>query len=58
MKRNISLLVLTCEIAVIVVLHALKMSQVTHNAVELNGSISKSTTIVPLVKPYQLVSLK
>jgi len=61
MKRNISLFVLTFEIAAIVVLHAVKMNQVQGQAHETNSniiSLSKSKAVVPVVKRYQLLSIK
>jgi hypothetical protein len=58
MKRNISLFVLAFEIAAIVVLHAVKMSQPQAQGHNLNTNITKSNTPVPVVKHYQLLSLK
>jgi len=59
MKRNISLFVLAFEIAAIVVLHAVKMSQSQTQGHNLNtNNITKSNTPVPVVKRYQLLSLK
>ena len=56
MKRNISLFVLAFEIAAIVVLHAVKMSQ-SHTP-DLNLTITKSKTSVPVAKSYPLLSIK
>jgi hypothetical protein len=56
MKRNINLVILGCEIAAIVILHAFKMNQ--QNNQEPNNSISKTTEIKPLVKHYPLLSIK
>jgi len=59
MKRNISLIVLACEITAIVVLHAVKMSQAgQQKSLEINNTISKTSTNVPAVKQYSLVVLK
>ncbi|MEO5592854.1 MAG: hypothetical protein ABIR15_11865 [Chitinophagaceae bacterium] len=56
MKRNISLFVLTFEIAAIVILHAVKMSQSQGH--DLNTNITKSKSAVPVAKRYQLLSIK
>ena len=57
MKRNMSLMVLVCEIAAIVVLHAYKMGGNVQKTAETNSSLVKTTTIAQTVK-YPLVSLK
>ena len=56
MKRNINLLILGCEIAAIVILHAFKMNQQVN--AEPNNSITKTTTITQQVKHYPLLSIK
>lgn len=56
MKRNINLVILGCEIAAIVILHAFKMNQQVN--AEPNNSITKTTTIIPQVKHYPLLSIK
>jgi len=59
MKRNINLLVLTFEIAAIIILHTIKLGQ-AHQLQE-NSSvqeISKTKNAAPEVKPYQLLSIK
>ncbi len=56
MKRNINLVILGCEIAAIVILHAFKMNQ--QNNTELNNTISKTNQSTPLVKHYPLLSIK
>jgi hypothetical protein len=59
MKRNISLIVLACEIMAIVVLHALKMSQAgPQKSLEISNSVSKSSSNGPVVRQYSLVVLK
>jgi hypothetical protein len=61
MKRNISLFVLTFEIAAIVILHAVKMSQSTGQGHEANTntiSLSRTKATAPVVKHYQLLSIK
>ncbi|HTL09431.1 MAG TPA: hypothetical protein VL307_14270 [Chitinophagaceae bacterium] len=65
MKRNISLIVLTFEIAAIVVLHAVKMSQAAgkgHEATTISTpniiTLTKSKADAPVVKRYQLLSIK
>jgi hypothetical protein len=58
MKRNVSLLVLACEILAIVVLHAVKINHVSTKTEDQNKSISKVTTLDQQVRPFQLVSLK
>ncbi len=59
MKRNISLIVLTCEILAIVVLHAVKINQtVPQKSSEINNTISKANSNVPAAKQYSLVILK
>ena len=56
MKRNISLFVLTFEIAAIIVLHAVKMYQSQPH--DLNTNITRSKIAVPVVKHYPLLSIK
>jgi hypothetical protein len=58
MKRNISVFVLAFEIAAIVVLHAVKMSQSQAPGHDLNTNITRSKTAVPVVKHYPLLSIK
>ncbi len=57
MKRNINMLVLTLEIAAIIILHTIKMSNVqllpNHNT-----SITKIKITAPVVKHYTLLSIK
>jgi hypothetical protein len=57
MKRNISLIVLTFEIAAIIILHAVKMSQVSHNQ-DFSTIIAKEKASAPVVKQYPLLSIK
>jgi len=58
-KRNISLVVLTVEIAAIVALHAFKMSQSQAPGHDQNSSnITRSKLAVPAVKHYPLLSIK
>ena len=59
MKGNISLFVLTFEIAAIVVLHAVKMNQAQgHEAGNNTITSTKSKAVSPVVKHYQLLSIK
>ena len=58
MKRNISLFVLTFEIAAIVVLHAVKMSQSQAQGHDQNTNITKSKIAAPIAKHYPLLSIK
>ncbi|MEO6314296.1 MAG: hypothetical protein ABIU63_13795 [Chitinophagaceae bacterium] len=61
MKRNISVFVLTLEIAVIVVLHAVKMGQAPVSGREFtkNQYIIKSKISTPVAKAYPaLLSIK
>jgi hypothetical protein len=59
MKRNISLFVLTFEIATIIVLHAVKMNQVQlQPAHDQAANITKSKITSPVVKTYPLLSIK
>jgi cell division protein FtsL len=57
-KRNFSLVVLTLEIAAIVVLHAVKMNQTKNQVQELNATITKSKMAAPVVKHFPLLSIK
>jgi len=57
MKRNISLIVLACEIAMIVVLHTVRIYQTDHKGGELNNTVSKTGSI-PAGKPFLLLGLK
>jgi hypothetical protein len=57
MKRNVSLLVLACEILAIVLLHAMKINQAGPK-IEDPKNLSKVTTSDRQVNPFQLVSLK
>ncbi|MFT3936054.1 MAG: hypothetical protein QM726_20655 [Chitinophagaceae bacterium] len=52
MKRNISLVVLVCEIAIIIVLHAVKAYQPQAQKQDLNTNISKAKGEMPLVKQH------
>jgi len=54
MKRNISLIVLTFEIAAIAILHAVKMNQ----AQEISTNIVKTKISTQVVKHYPLLSIK
>jgi hypothetical protein len=60
MKRNISVFVLTFEIAAIVVLHAVKMNQPQQvQGIEQSANnISKLKVAEPVVKHYPLLSIK
>jgi hypothetical protein len=57
MKRNINLVILGCEIAAIIILHAFKMNQQQLNT-DPNRGITKTNTITPQVKHYPLLSIK
>jgi hypothetical protein len=57
MKRNINLLILGCEIAAIVILHAFKMNNQPANA-ESNSTIAKTKAITTRVTHYSLLSIK
>jgi hypothetical protein len=58
MKRNLSLLILACEIAAIIILHAVKMNQ--QENLETGNSISKATNPITATpaKHYPLLSIK
>jgi len=58
MKRNISLIVLTCEIAMIVILHTVKIYQAGHKDTDLNNTVSKAVHSIPVGKQYLLLGLK
>ena len=61
MKRNISLVVLTFEIAAIVILHTIKVTQTpSHNqGHDISANITTNSKIaVPAVKRYSLLSIK
>jgi len=58
MKRNINLFVLTLEITAIVILHAVKMNQPQQQGRDQSGTLSKSKIVEPVVKRYQLLSIK
>jgi hypothetical protein len=58
MKRNISLIVLTFEIAAIIILHAAKMSQAPSQTQDLSAGILKTKISTPVVKHYPLLSIK
>ena len=58
MKRNISLVVLTFEIAAIVILHAVKMSQSPSQPHDQVTNITKLKIPVPVAKRYSLLSIK
>lgn len=58
MKRNVSLVVLTCEIAAIIILHAVKMSQAQQHTQDVNITIAKAKISSPVVKHYPLLSIK
>jgi hypothetical protein len=58
MKRNISLIVLTFEIAAIIALHAVKMSRPQQHAQDLSTTITKAKISTPVVKSYPLLSIK
>jgi len=53
-----NLFVLAFEIAAIVILHAVKMSQPQQQVKDQNLTISKSKIAEPVVKRYQLLSIK
>ncbi len=60
-NRNISLVVLTFEIAAIIVLHAVKMNQSGSQGHDLNtnNTVTKSKISTPVVsKHYPLLSIK
>lgn len=57
-NRNVSLMVLVCEIAAIVVLHAYKMGGMAPKPADINGSLAKTTTTIAQTVKYPLVSLK
>jgi hypothetical protein len=54
MKRNVSLIVLTLEIAAIVILHAVKMNQ----SQDVRTNIAKTAISTPIVKHALLLSIK
>jgi hypothetical protein len=56
MKRNVSLIVLTFEIAAIIILHAVKMNQSQPQGASI--TIAKVKISTPVVKHYQLLSIK
>jgi hypothetical protein len=56
MKRNISLIVLACEIVMIVVLHTVKIYQADRKGAEL--SVSKTVHSIPVGNQYLLLGLK
>jgi len=61
MKRNISLVVLTFEIAAIAVLHAIKMTQspFPDKRHDVSANITASSKMIaPAVKRYSLLSIK
>jgi|GEM_PF-1300616 len=61
MKRNISLVVLTFEIAAIAILHAIKVTQSPSHEKghDISANITTSSKItVPAVKRYSLLSIK
>ena len=55
MKRNVNLIVLTCEIAAIIILHAIKMHQVQPEGTHI---LAKNPRSALVVKRYQLLSIK
>jgi hypothetical protein len=57
MKRNISLIVLACEIAMIIVLHTVKIYQADRKE-NLTISVSKAVNSTPAGRPYLLLGLK
>jgi len=58
MKKNISLIVLTCEIAMIVVLHTVRLYQANHKGEELNISASRTIHSIPAGGSFLLLGLK
>jgi hypothetical protein len=57
MKRNVSLVILACEIAAIVILHAVKMNQQQNQ--DINTSISNAANLIhSQVKHSPLLSIK
>jgi hypothetical protein len=58
MKRNVSLIVLTFEIAAIIILHAAKMSQAPFQPQDMSAGILKTKISAPVVKQYPLLSIK
>ncbi len=58
MKRNLSLIVLACEIAMIVVLHTVKIYQSDRKGTELNNSVSGTVHSIPVGRQYLLLGLK
>ena len=60
MKRNISFIVLTFEIATIVILHAVKMSHATSpQSQDISANaITKAKISTVVVKQYPLLSIK
>jgi hypothetical protein len=58
MKRHVSLIVLTCEIVAIIVLHAVKMSQAQQHTQDVGITIAKAKISAPVVKHYPLLSIK
>ena len=58
MKRNVSLIVLTFEIAAIIILHAVKMNQSQAQAQGAGSNIAKVKISTPVVKHYPLLSIK
>jgi hypothetical protein len=57
MKRNVNLIVLTCEIAAIIILHAVKMNQHPDPA-QLSSVRAASGKSAAIVRPFQLLSIK
>ena len=58
MKRNISLIVLACEIAMIVVLHTVKLYQADRKGVDSGNSVSKTIHSIPAGSHFLLLGLK
>jgi len=59
MKRNTSLIVLACEIAMIVILHSVKLYQAEHKSVEINSNtVSKNAHSNPAKGSFLLLGLK
>jgi hypothetical protein len=59
MKRNTSLIVLACEIAMIVILHSVRIYQAEHKSVERNNNtVSKNAHSNPAKGAFLVLGLK
>jgi hypothetical protein len=56
MKRNVNIIILTVEIAAIIILHAVKLGQSRENVQR--QDISKTKASSAIAKRYQLLSVK